>query len=219
VLISHLPQFIGGASLLGNPAGVVKTFRRDLEQLVEDSVSSLRHLDLLELQHTVRTAIRSSFGKVTGALGSACHWLAHALHERTAWVEHSMTIENLPRDATSKEVAQLLSGLELPGAGMRSGAVGAQPADEARVVAEDVSLTTDGDSGTARVQLRLPLFQALAGMAGDTTAVLGLEGAKLRGKVLRVTQNARATHPTNPLQGAVRGLLYGVYHPAAALCR
>jgi hypothetical protein len=85
----------------------VQTFRYELEQFVEQSVASVRHLNLLELQNTTTLAITRTFGKMTGAVGSACHWVAATLHYQSAWSANSVLVANLPPSTEPGELRQL----------------------------------------------------------------------------------------------------------------
>ena len=188
-LALKLPQFISAASLLGNPAGIVQTFRQELERVVEESVASLKHFNLLELQHTVIGALRSSFSKVTGGLGSACHLAAATLNQYSSWSANSVKVQNLPLDIQSEELSQIF-------------------ASYGAAVLGNIIFEAAGDSMQASVQLSLP---------GGMAQALALDGANIRGKALALEPQPHTYPPGNPLTGVYRGLHHCLYYHYRAL--
>jgi hypothetical protein len=188
-LALKLPQFIGAASLFGNPAGVVQTFRQELESVVEDSVASLRDFNLLELKNTMITAVRRLFAKVTGGLGSTCHWAAETLNQQTL-TANSVIVTNLPPDIQSEELAEIFGTHDA-------------------VVVGAIHFKPFGDSRQA-----LARFSAADGMAH----ALSLDGACLRHKNLSVKPQPRADPPSNPLVGIHHGVAHCLLHLYSGVC-
>ena len=189
-LAMKLPQFIGAASLFGNPAGVVQTFRQELESVVEESVASLRQLNLLDLKNTMITAVRRLFEKVTTGLGSTYHVAALTLNQQTSTTANSVVVLNFPSDIQPEELAEIFAS---HGA-VALGVINFEPAA--------------GETLQA-----LARFSTADGMA----CALGLNGALLRRKKLSVKPQARAKPPSNPVAGMYRGLAYCLYYQYAGI--
>lgn len=188
-LALKLPQFIGAASLFGNPAGVVQTFRQELENVVEESVASLRDFNLLELKNTMVTALRRLFAKATGGLGYTCHWAAETLNQQTL-TANSVTVSNLPPDVQSEELTEIFSTHDA-------------------IVVGVIQFQPCGDTLEA-----LARFNAADGM----TRALSLDGVCLRNNTLTVKQQPRADPPSDPFTGLVRGVVHCCLHLYSGIC-